>query len=486
MRFIIGAISFLSILISPHTVRADEFIRGLIVNYSDFSYVSSIAVGFKYVYFGTTNGVIRYDFSFEKWGDPLTGIEGLTDQVIYDIRASYDDENIWVKTDDGIFKYSETFRRWDRTEEFPQPDQHNVHILPDPHYFAPWGYNYMPNGALVDDQGRIFQLTDIVKDNWTHLWIGTWGLGPAYADETSRMIELLHYGLLQPGVTAIVNDSGSLWMGGMSENAYRNGVTLYDRENNEFSFIETPVDMSSINDNVNDIAVDDYSAWVATDNGLLVIDKYDSTVTRKMTRSSGLPDNTVLSVLSTDSVVYIGTVYGLAILQVFDDSTTIMDRVLLPARVIRRLEKTDKNLWIGTDQGVYRYDFKTHDMGRLTAQPASQFGPIYDIENASGKIWIAGDELISIDLTTADVEVFPEYMQYGGINAIAIQDSILAVATGKGLVINFGGRNRRDRLFTIGDGLPSNDIYSLLFDGEYLWLGTDRGLTRFWYLNPRL
>jgi hypothetical protein len=34
--------------------------------------------------------------------------------------------------------------------------------------------------------------------------------------------------------------------------------------------------------------------------------------------------------------------------------------------------------------------------------------------------------------------------------------------------------------------LPSNDIRDLVIDGEYIWLGSNLGLTRFWYKNPSL
>ena len=39
-------------------------------------------------------------------------------------------------------------------------------------------------------------------------------------------------------------------------------------------------------------------------------------------------------------------------------------------------------------------------------------------------------------------------------------------------------------LFTTQDGLPSNEIYELLLDGDYLWIGSDRGLTRFLWNDP--
>jgi len=41
-----------------------------------------------------------------------------------------------------------------------------------------------------------------------------------------------------------------------------------------------------------------------------------------------------------------------------------------------------------------------------------------------------------------------------------------------------------EREFTTQDGLPSNEVYELLLDGDYLWIGSDRGLTRFLWNDP--
>ena len=51
----------LSVLLLPVGIAADQFIPDLILNYSDFSYITSIAVGYHYVYYGTTNGITRYN-----------------------------------------------------------------------------------------------------------------------------------------------------------------------------------------------------------------------------------------------------------------------------------------------------------------------------------------------------------------------------------------------------------------------------------------
>ena len=41
-----------------------------------------------------------------------------------------------------------------------------------------------------------------------------------------------------------------------------------------------------------------------------------------------------------------------------------------------------------------------------------------------------------------------------------------------------------EREFTVDDGLQSNNILALLVDGDYLWIGSDRGLTEFLWNDP--
>lgn len=481
-------ISVLMILMLFSFSGADgELIPDLTLNYSDFSYISSIAVGYQYVYFGTTHGVVRYDITRDKWDLPLSGIAGLGDLQIYEVKASFDDQRVWVRTDLGIYEYNEVMKSWEPVDEMPQVDTRARHLSPDPFYFAPWGYNYMPDGVLVDDIGRRFPLTDIVDDSWTNLWIGTWGLGAARADESNRRIELLIYGILQEDITTLHLDSGILWMSGRVGDSYRTGVTIFDSDSNSFSYIESLDNLEFITENVNDIHSNEIDVFAATDNGIWVIDKEKREIRERLTRRSGLPDNRVLSVFVTGDTLFAGTEYGLGILSAYSDSSEQVVQVVLPSLTIHCLEMAENALWIGTNYGVFRMNLGNRKMGHLSAPEITGSGRIFDIEYTGGRIWLADEfELASINLQTADIVLFPEVGNYGGVTSVAVRDTIVAAATGNGLLLIYEGEKPRHQLYTVGDGLISNDIRDLVFDEEYLWLGTDRGLTRFWYQNPAL
>ena len=65
-------------------------------------------------------------------------------------------------------------------------------------------------------------------------------------------------------------------------------------------------------------------------------------------------------------------------------------------------------------------------------------------------------------------------------------DTLIAAATIQGLLLIPLDKNQYSRNYTTDDGLLSDNIRDLIFDDDYLWLGTDSGLVRFWYKDPSL
>jgi ligand-binding sensor domain-containing protein len=485
MRKIILLILF--VLLIPIGAIADLFYPDLILNYSDFSYITSIAVGYRYVYFGTTNGITRYDISKSQWAEPMMVNEGPGSGVIHEIRVSFDDENVWARTDIGIFEYSNLTDRWTEVDEMPNTQTHGQHLKAGDVYYAPWGYDFLPGGVLADQHDRRFPLTDIVDDGWGNLWIGTWGLGAAHSDNASRRIDLLPYGLLQKDITCLYRDGDVLWMGGMAENSYRTGLTRFNTKNNSFDYVESYGGLIYNADNVYDITANDRDLFAATGDGVWVVSRKDKKTSDQLKRSSGLPDNNVAALFASGDTLFVGTEYGVGEIYLFTDSVKRISPTMLPSHTVLCLEKAGNDLWIGTNSGVYRLDLETGMLGFLSSDKLSHAGSVYDIKYIDGKIWLASDyELASIDISTAEIKLYPEVNNYGGANAVAANDTLIAAATMQGLLLISQGKHPYSQLFTTSDGLLSDNIRDLIFDENYLWLGTDSGLVRFWYKDPDL
>jgi ligand-binding sensor domain-containing protein len=486
MKFIT---SILSLVITFYSLTGAQNtgLENLTLNYSDFSYVRSIAVGFDYVYIGTSNGIIRYNISHDKWANPMTGIEGLPSNDILEIRASRNDDKVWARTEHGVYEYIRPFDSWSLVDGFPNEVHNGKHITPDFDYFAPPNYNYFNNGILTDQNNNQYIITDILDDGWSNLWIGTRGLGVLRADNSSRRMEMLKFGLIQNDVSSIHSVDGVLWIGNGNIGSFRSGITIFDWRQNEFNYIETGIDHYFYPEYMNDITSDDHAVYFATDNGILIADKESGVILDNWQRKGGLSDNQIYSILSTGDTLLIGTQYGLGITNLHPDSMKTDITTVLPSLAILSLEKVDQDIWIGTTRGTYRMDLETGKMGRFNAKASAGFGEIRDIRACQSSIWLATDEdIVSIDLETADLESFTETIQHGGARALDIKDSLVAAATANGLLLIFNGQKPHSYLYTINDGLISNDIRDLVFDGEFIWLATDRGLTRFWYKNPSL
>lgn len=482
LLLLLASLMLLAIPAFPLGILSD-----LVVHYSNFSYISSIAIGYDYVYFGTTNGVTRYEIATRKWAEPMTGIDGLPAREIREVRASQNDQYVWVRTDFGLFEYNRTFDRWSPIMQFPNESSFGKHLQPDFSYFPPPGFTYLPSGVIVDDDGKRFPVTDIIDDGWANLWIGTWGLGALWSDNTNHLLQLLKYGLIQDDVAAICSDSGILWIGGQSRDSYRTGVTSFDWRKNDFDHVEIRGGLIRSSESVYDLSAGKERIYAATDNGILVIDKKSRQIVERIGLSFGLPDLQVYSLRLNGDTIFAGTEFGLARLDMSTDSTDKSIGTLLYAEPIYSLERESNALWIGSEHGLYRLDLSSGKLGILSIPEISESARIYDLAIAGKKIWVASEEnLISIGLDDAKVETFQEVINYGGARAVAARDSLVALAVRDGLLLLFLGDKPHHFLYTVNDGLLSHNIQTLLFDGDYLWLGSERGLTRFWYRNPNL
>lgn len=478
------------ILLVIASAGSSEILQDLVLNYSDFNYVNSIAIGFTYVYFGTTNGVTRYNINKDEWAEPLNGIPGLRGSQIYEIRVSQDDENIWVRTEFGIFKYADVLERWDQVESFPADvNPFGKHIAPDFDYFPPPNYNYLNDGVLADFSGHHYPLTDILSDDWGNLWIGTEGLGAIWANESSRRMEFREFGLIQPDIMSIYSDDGVLWMGGQDVGTYRTGLTIFDWRRNKFDFIETGSLPNPIYDDINCIIGNDDYIFFGTNFGVVMVDKKDSSIDRRFYQISGLPGREVKSLYCYGDSLFIGTNFGLALVDLSPDTTDNGATILLTPSEINAMLGFDDFLWIGTSNGTYRLDLLAGEMGRMNLSNIAAAGEIYDIERKGDMIWIATqDELVSINAKTAATQAYPETIRYGGARALAVGEDLVAAATRDGLLLLWTESQQKNRyeLYTTNDGLISNDVRDVLIDGDYIWVGTDRGLTRFWLKSPSL
>jgi len=146
----------------------------------------------------------------------------------------------------------------------------------------------------------------------------------------------------------------------------------------------------------------------------------------------------------------------------------------------------DNHLWIASGVGAYRLSLETGKLQKFNDPHGVLFSRVYDVEHYGSRVWLASDGgVLSLDINTGATEPYADILRRVDSRALAVNDSIVAVASDVGMTIIFLGRTKSfSRDFTTEDGLASNYVYSLVLDGDYIWIGTDRGLTRFLWNNP--
>ncbi|MCK4573098.1 MAG: hypothetical protein KAU36_01950 [candidate division Zixibacteria bacterium] len=461
-------------------------LKGQAVTYSDFSRIAYIASSMSHVYFATTDGVIRYDKMGFRWEDPLTGAAGIDNRDIHRVWVDHFDQKLYAATSNDLLEYDLLFDRWYPINEIPALNNQSIHITTPDIMYAPPQFNFSSSGYLMDPQGRNFYFNDILDDRTGNLWIGTWGYGAALAGSSSMIIELLPYGLMQNRVGTIYNLDGILWVSGKTVGSYRTGITIFDPDENSFSYVESGIGFEFPSEDIYSINSSAREILVGTSGGLVFLDRERLTVNRTLTARGGLGDNVVYCAQAVGDSVYIGTANGVSLLSGASDTV----RFVWPGQFfntdIYDFEATDSTLWIASAAGAFQLRLDNGALQKFQDPHSIVFSRAYSIARWEDQLWIASDfGAVRIDLTTGETTPFSLIMSGYGRRALAVNDRIAAISSDRGMRIYWLDENRpHDREFTTEDGLPSDLVLSLSVDGDFIWVGTDRGLTRFLWNNP--
>jgi ligand-binding sensor domain-containing protein/signal transduction histidine kinase len=311
------------------------------------------------------------------------------------------------------------------------------------------------------------RITSIFQDKAGGLWFGTYGGG---VNLYYRKIQKFHHYKQEPNnpnslnynmIRGIFEDhEGILWIG--TENK---GLNRFDRAKNKFThYLHDPADPYSLSyDNVRSICEDQSGLlWIGTYGGGL--DKFDRTTGRfsRYVHDSADPgslscDKIIPLLLDRQNYLWVGTQGGG--LDRFDPKThgephgshgcvhyryNISDPYSLSNdKVWSIYEDREGTLWVGTFEGLNKFDRKT---GRFTRYFSDPHDPstlsdswISSVcEAASGKLWVS---------------------TFNGLNSLERSTGIFTRYTKK-------------------DGLPNNTIYCMLEDTKGdLWMSTNRGLS---------
>ena len=230
----------------------------------------------------------------------------------------------------------------------------------------------------------------------------------------------------------------------------RNGLTRYDKKKNRYrTYSQTD---HLVDPRITGLALDETSLWVGTEAGLARIDR----------AGGGNKDTLVIEVLDFKNT---GTTH------VYD------------------LDHQADLLWAGTEFGLYRYDKKKKTGGFYTGSLGPGTQRTYAVACYGDEVWYATDRGISA--LVEDEGAFDQWPQRSirnepvdtRVHRMIVNETTIWAASDGGL-IKLDRAENRWVLFTVEDGLPDQRVYCLSADGDYLWMGTAVGLSRFYWNAP--
>lgn len=461
---------------------------GQTVTYSDFNMIRDIATSVNHVYFATTNGITVFNKFTEQWEDPLTSRYGIQDWDIHKIWVEQFDRNFYAETSTDLYEFDSLADRWYTISSLPEIETDDHVVAPPKVMFAPPGFNYLNDGRLVDRVGRYYSFVEMIEDGSGQYWIGTWGRGAATSTGLSGSIKILPFGLLQPRVNTIFMDhDGYLWMSGAVLGANRSGITIFDPNTNKFDYVESGIYREFPALDVNCITGNDETIYVGTEVGVLLIDAESLQILKRISSKEGLTDDNVLALAVLGDSIFVGTERGVnLVVPMGGDSIEIVGPTQLLDDIVYDLEIVDSTLWIAANSGAYRWTWYGDRLQQFQDPNLIIFSQCFSIERQGNFLWLASrDGLVRLNLKTGDTEPFRNPSTASDYRALAVNEKIAAMSSDRGMTILFYTNEKQiEREFTTDDGLPSYNVFDLQLDGDFIWIGTDKGLTRFWWNNP--
>jgi len=422
-----------------------------------------------YLWFGTYNGLNRYDgYTFKIYKNDPTDTTSISDNGI---TAIFEDRNgyIWIGTSNGFLN------RFDRkTETFKRIK------IDDPQ--NPVISRFQPNAMMpvTLSLNKFETVTAIEEDTLGNLWIGTWGNGLVKYDRTTGEIEHFYYspfnimGLSSNNISDVLVDSrGTIWVasygGGISKGIHR-------------------------------------TLLISTQQATRTIDSYLFVSTQSERSDKNHLKDPYLITLFEDSLgnIWIGSYNEGAVFITAEDRSKPMDEIkFYDIEVLTKtnfeiemvmdfFEDSQNNLWIGTfGKGLFKFDRTQTELLNFRHNPLNSKSILSDeiisvYEDHSGILWVGSHLGGGISKLEKNQFLFG-FLENEAGNPNSLSDNVIwAICEDTQQNIWFGTyRSGLDRLnpsdksfrhFTRADNLTDDHIKSLVIDNfNHLWIGTYSG-----------
>jgi len=339
-----------------------------------------------YIWIATQDGLNKFDGkNFTYYRSNTLDPNSIADNYI---RNLFIDENkqLWIGTDNGLSKYN---NKLDNFENFLHNDS--------------------DSSTLLDNV-----IWSIYQDEKSVIWVTTKKGLHKYDALSSGFSRIKVYGLndeLQEVKTVFQDEKNNFWLG-----TFENGVYI---ANKDFSFAtniqETIKAEQKLSINaLYDIKEIDSNYWLATDNGVFIIDKQYNLIKHYHLQNKSSEQVKALSLnQTTNSRVWIGTDTGLKVINILDGtqkSIGLSNNNLTESNAIYNLymDKTNK-LWVGTLNGAFIYDPLVTTISKSQSINRELNSYVNAITSLDNELWLSHDESLIHIKTNGDLDnVSPE------------------------------------------------------------------------------
>ncbi|HNW49715.1 MAG TPA: two-component regulator propeller domain-containing protein [Prolixibacteraceae bacterium] len=413
-----------------------------------------------------TNGLYRYDLKEKKFEYYHLPENGRFVRVIYQDNF----RRIWIGTSKGCYIYNETNNRLDLVTYPERLISSSIGTIREDRNGKLWIGTEM---FLMDFSVRAFSLTEsfsyqmfesgestsrlscpsvntVYADLENNVWIGTaWGGVNMLKGSPAKFLLFKHdadrqNSLPSSPVTNISNDgNNTLYVVTMGTGKV--GLCSMNIVTGEVA--ELPIDRKLPGYVYESVLVDsDRDLWIGTYNQGLIRTSLNRSDFKQFlsdpSNPASLPDNDVRAIY----------------------------------------EGTDKTIWIGTNNGLARYDKRTSQMSTVKISENRHISIRSIKEDKSGTLWLGtyGNAVITYNPRTGVVNNTPmdSVMPHIVSNIIFNNDVVWIAANGEG-VLKFDTKTKKHRYFNEKDGLASNYTVSVQCDRQgNVWVGHGKGISK--------
>ncbi len=412
-----------------------------------------------YIWFGTRNGLNKYDGSSMKIYKSALG-NGSTGLIHSQITAIAEDRfgNLWVGTSQGLSRLD--------------MDTDEITSYGAPNY--PWLDTHIDE-ILIDSKERV--------------WIGTakglWLFVPQ--SETGQPLKL-NGELDNEAVTVMKETSDGRFIVGTQQKG------VYECDASFKRFKNYSIENVLPENNVADILVDDVNniLYVATaDSGIVRIDMTTGEGHTYNTSNSRLSTNTIRCLARNEKQIFVGTFDGLYVIDIATGHLSLHSRAdkgrgnLSHFSIYSLCIDRSGGIWVGTYSGGADYfsrfnnRFALHEPAGSRGAISGIFGPMVD--TATGKVYVAteGGGLMEYDMNSGssanylfDVQSVPSY-SHNIVKSVLQENDTIWCGTSNGTIYAFDKKQHR---FSLEYRFPNTaSLYSMMraSDGS-LWVATSK------------